>query len=403
MAQIGFTPIKLYYSVTPGQAPSSVRLGAGELAVNIRDGKLFYKDDAGVVKVLADSSTATGNLPGGSTGSLVYQSATGVTTYLPLGTLGSIVYAGATAPQYLTLGTTGFILTAGPAGPVYSSPSSVSVGYADMSGQTADIDGGSANQLVYQDATDSTNFVVAPTVAGRVLGWTGSAFAWVAAPAATTATSLAGGAAFEIPYQSAPDTTVFSPALTFNGIYFKVGGAPALPGATNPIIATVGSADNYIQTYVYNADDGTSSSSDFVAYPDNGTDSSGWADIGVASSTFADPAFSVTGPNESYLFGSAPAGSGASGNLVYATDSTGTTNYHQWYVDGFNQAKSAWKMQLTDTGLQLADALAPAYGGTGITAVGPAGNVLTSNGTGWVSATPVPAVSKPFVYFCAQF
>jgi hypothetical protein len=53
------------------------------------------------------------------------------------------------------------------------------------------------------------------------------------------------------------------------------------------------------------------------------------------------------------------------GNLVYATDSTGSANAHQWYVGGFTQAKSAWKMQLTSTGLQLANALSTSYGGTG--------------------------------------
>jgi hypothetical protein len=64
---------------------------------------------------------------------------------------------------------------------------------------------------------------------------------------------------------------------------------------------------------------------------------------------------------------------------VYATDSTGSANSHQWYVGGFNQAKGSWKMQLTTTGLQLANALAVAYGGTGITSFGT--NVATALGT----------------------
>jgi hypothetical protein len=48
---------------------------------------------------------------------------------------------------------------------------------------------------------------------------------------------------------------------------------------------------------------------------------------------------------------SAPSGAGATGNLVYATDSTGSSNAHQWYVGGFGQAKSAYKMQLNGTNL----------------------------------------------------
>ena len=74
--------------------------------------------------------------------------------------------------------------------------------------------------------------------------------------------------------------------------------------------------------------------------------------MGFTSPTYADPVYTCTGPNEAYLFGSA-LNSSYSGNLVYATDSTGSTNYHQWYVGGFTQAKSAWKMQLTGSTLQL--------------------------------------------------
>jgi hypothetical protein len=75
--------------------------------------------------------------------------------------------------------------------------------------------------------------------------------------------------------------------------------------------------------------------------------------MGITSLAFSQSAFSVTGPNESYLFGSAPSGSGTTGNLVYATDSTGTTNAHQWYVGGFSQAKNAYKAQITSAGLQM--------------------------------------------------
>lgn len=384
MSQVGYTPIQLYYSTTASAVPAPARLVSGELAINIRDGKLYYKDNAGAVQLLADKSSATGNLPGGNVGTLVYQSAPGVTAYLPLSTSNWILTSGSTAPQY-------------------SNPNAVSVGYANSAGTVSNIAGGAANKIVYQDGANSTNFIVAPTVAGKVLSWTGSTFDWVSAPAATTATSIAGGGVYQIPYQSAPSTTVFSANLTFNGSYLKVGPGFALGAATNPLVVSAGSANQYVQSYIRNDSNGASSSADFVAYTDNSTDVSGWADMGFTSSGYADVTYSVTGPNEAYFFASAPSGSSTSGNAVYATDSTGTTNAHQWYVGGFNQAKSAWKMQLDATGLHLSNALAPSSGGTGITNPGAAGNVLTSDGTNWVSTTPVPAVSKAFVYFCAQF
>ena len=58
MSQTGYTPISLYYSTTSSAAPIAGNLVSGELAINITDGKLFYKDNAGTVKVLATKATA---------------------------------------------------------------------------------------------------------------------------------------------------------------------------------------------------------------------------------------------------------------------------------------------------------------------------------------------------------
>lgn len=57
MAQTGYTPIQLYYSTTTTNAPTAGNLLSGELAINITDGKLFYKDNGGVVQVLATKGT----------------------------------------------------------------------------------------------------------------------------------------------------------------------------------------------------------------------------------------------------------------------------------------------------------------------------------------------------------
>ena len=53
MSATNFTPISLYYSATAASVPTAGNLVAGELALNTADGKLFYKDSAGVVQVLA--------------------------------------------------------------------------------------------------------------------------------------------------------------------------------------------------------------------------------------------------------------------------------------------------------------------------------------------------------------
>jgi hypothetical protein len=58
MAQSGYTPIQLYYSTTAATAPSAGNLASGELAINILDEKLYFKNSAGTVKQLASSGTS---------------------------------------------------------------------------------------------------------------------------------------------------------------------------------------------------------------------------------------------------------------------------------------------------------------------------------------------------------
>ncbi|CAB4130651.1 hypothetical protein UFOVP126_6 [uncultured Caudovirales phage] len=72
MSAPGFTPISLYYSTTAAATPSAGNLANGELAVNITDGKLFYKDNGGVVQVLATKGAGT---IGGSTTQVQYNNA----------------------------------------------------------------------------------------------------------------------------------------------------------------------------------------------------------------------------------------------------------------------------------------------------------------------------------------
>jgi hypothetical protein len=155
-----------------------------------------------------------------------------------------------------------------------------------------------------------------------------------------------------IPYGNGTSAFSSSANFAYNGTYLRVGATTPLSGATNPITAFTGSTNGYVQTYILNGNAGTSASADLVAYADNSTDAHGWADMGFTSSTYADATYTVTGKNEAYLFGSAPSGAGATGNMVYATDSTGSANAHQFYVGGFTQAKAAWKAQVDTTGLK---------------------------------------------------
>ena len=59
MSATGFTPISLYYSTTASAVPVNTNLVNGELAINITDGKLYYKDNGGTVRLLASNATST--------------------------------------------------------------------------------------------------------------------------------------------------------------------------------------------------------------------------------------------------------------------------------------------------------------------------------------------------------
>lgn len=52
MAATNFTPISLYYTTTASGVPSTANLVNGELAINITDGRLFYKDNAGALQTI---------------------------------------------------------------------------------------------------------------------------------------------------------------------------------------------------------------------------------------------------------------------------------------------------------------------------------------------------------------
>jgi hypothetical protein len=95
MAETGFTPIQLYRTATASAVPTAGDLIDGELAINTNDGKLFYKNSAGAVAVMASTAGNTGtvssvNVVGGTTG----LSPTGG----PITTTGNITLAGTLVP-----------------------------------------------------------------------------------------------------------------------------------------------------------------------------------------------------------------------------------------------------------------------------------------------------------------
>ena len=131
MAQAGYTPLSLYYSTTASATPNTANLASGELAINITDGKLFYKDNTGALQTIATKAAVTNvaSISFGSTGLTPSTATTGAVTVA--GTLaianggtnatatptaGAVPYGTGTAYAFTSAGTAGQVLTSNGAG-----------------------------------------------------------------------------------------------------------------------------------------------------------------------------------------------------------------------------------------------------------------------------------------------
>jgi hypothetical protein len=102
---------------------------------------------------------------------------------------------------------------------------------------------------------------------------------------------------------------------------------------TNPIaVFSIDADDDYAQLVVKNTGNGINSSSDVIAYADNGNDAAGWIDMGITSSAFDDESFTITKENDGYIFMEAPETTTAtitnkllSGNVATITTSAAHT------------------------------------------------------------------------------
>jgi hypothetical protein len=140
MAATGFTPISLYYTTTASAVPLNTNLVAGELALNTLDEKLYFKNSAGTVKLLASngattnvstfSAGTTGFTPSSATSGAVTLAGTlaianGGTNSTATATAGGAGYGTGTAHAYTAAGTTGQVLTSqGSSAPIWAAAAS---------------------------------------------------------------------------------------------------------------------------------------------------------------------------------------------------------------------------------------------------------------------------------------
>ena len=197
----------------------------------------------------------------------------------------------------------------------------------------------------------------------------------------------------------------FNTATIDSLLYVGTGASTFAAGLTNPVAVFVTDETDYAQIAFKNSGTNANSSTDVILYTNNGTDSNGWIDMGITSSNFNDPSFTITGKGDGYIFVSGAAGGDDRGNLVLATDNTGSQNKIIFAAGGL--ASDNEQMSITpDQNVHIEIATASTSPSTGaLTVVGGVGiqgdvNIqgdITFGGTGTTLTTTTLTVTDPQV------
>jgi hypothetical protein len=176
---------------------------------------------------------------------------------------------------------------------------------------------------------------------------------------------------------------------------------------TNPTLVVTTTKTDYAQIAFSNRSSNANASTDVILYSNNGTDASGYIDMGITSSNFADPDFTITGKGDGYIFMvGADASATDLGNLVFATSDTGTQNKIIFAAGGLSSDNT--QMVITpDVNVHIeipTPSTSPTTGAlTVVGGVGISGDVnidgtITFGGAGTTVETANLAVSDPLIF-----
>jgi len=268
-----------YAVVVKTGASTGVSIASSEKAVIAYNGSDFVKVASSLISGL------TGTLP-------VANGGTGATT------LSGVVYGNgtsamtaATGAQISTAIGATFVTNATNATTATTAGSATTASSATTATNLA---GGVAYQVPYQSGVGATTYVAAPSVAGTVLGWSGSALGWISAPAATTATNLTGGGAYTVVYQSAAGTTAYlTNGTTGQVLNANTGGAPTWGSAPPSSGITGGTAGQILYQF----------SPSVTAFAAVGNSGQTFSSNGTSPPTWLDPTSGTFGLDLTNLYG----------------------------------------------------------------------------------------------------
>lgn len=182
MAQTGFTPIQLYSTATAAAAPGASNLInstlGSELAINITDGKLFYKDNANAVQVIGwkvrPANAGGTGITSYAVGDILYADTTSTLAKLPDVATGNALISGGVgvAPSYGKIGLTTHVSGVLPVANGGTNASTASItSFNNITGYTASgATGTTSTNLVFSTSPSITT----PTLVGDVTLSTGN-------------------------------------------------------------------------------------------------------------------------------------------------------------------------------------------------------------------------------------
>ena len=317
MAQPTFTPIQLYRSSTALAVPDAANLTSGELALNIADGKLYFKNASNVVTLLASATATFGDVVGpasatnnnlaafdGTTGKLIKQA---VTVTVAQGGTGQTSYTdgqlliGNTTGNTLTKATltagTGITITNG-SGAITIAATGGGGGVTSVTGTSPVVSSGGTTPAIslaagYGDtlnpyASKTANFVlIAPNGSAGVPTFR----AFVSADLSETLTVAKGGTGLTtytangVLYASATGALANGTGLTFNG---SLGLGVASPFYKFDVQTT----SNFVTPYIASFNNTSASTAEAnIIRIVQGASGSATGYIGTGGSTYSDASF----------------------------------------------------------------------------------------------------------------
>jgi len=292
MAQATYTPISLYYSTTVSAVPVNTNLVNGELAINITDGKLFYKDNTGTVQTIASkaSLTSVDSISFGSTGLTPSTATTGVVSVA-----GTLVVANGGTGVTSSTGTGSVVLNTSPTlvTPVLGTPTSgtlsscsglpISTGVSGLGTGVATFLATPSSANLASAVTDETGsgslvFATSPTLVTPTLGVASATTVnkvTLTAPATGSTLTIADGktltASNSITLAGTDSTTMTFPAISSKIGYLNL---PAVGTKTASYTLATADVGKYVQVGTSGAiviPDATFAEGDIVAIFNNTT------------------------------------------------------------------------------------------------------------------------------------